>query len=148
MVHSVWPRRVRVFTDTIETYFDSRLDLLERRLKKHGDMLKIRAEEALKKTKTPIGEFRYSVDLEKEMQKFKLRVRLCTCRAAPRGNSSSTSGIDAYDHAVSDVAVHQGRSDPREDFFLPWRHGSRGFGAHVWSGTRVRARSVARMVPN
>jgi hypothetical protein len=63
-------------TDTIETYFDSRLDLLERRLKKHGDKLKTRAEEALKRTKSPMGEFRYSVDLEKEMQKFKFKVRM------------------------------------------------------------------------
>ncbi|GJJ11729.1 hypothetical protein Clacol_005967 [Clathrus columnatus] len=60
--------------DTIETYFDSRIDLLERHLKKQGDKLKIRAEEALKRTKTPMGEFRYSVDLEKELQKFKLKV--------------------------------------------------------------------------
>ncbi|KAF8592473.1 hypothetical protein K439DRAFT_1323528 [Ramaria rubella] len=60
--------------DTVETYFDSRLDLLERRLKKQRDMLKVRAEEALKRTKSPMGEFKYSVDLEKEMQKFKLKV--------------------------------------------------------------------------
>lgn len=63
------------YADTVETYFDSRIDLLERHLKKQGDKLKIRAEEALKRTKTPTGEFRYSVDLEKEMQKFKVKVR-------------------------------------------------------------------------
>lgn len=63
--------------DTIETYFDSRIDLLERHLKKQSDKLKIRAEEALRRTKTPIGEFRYSVDLEKEMQKFKVKVKYC-----------------------------------------------------------------------
>lgn len=57
--------------DTIETFFDSRLDLLERRIKKHGDLLKFRAEEAFKRTRTPIpGE----IDFDKEIQKFKLKV--------------------------------------------------------------------------
>ncbi|KAF8528917.1 hypothetical protein BU17DRAFT_37383 [Hysterangium stoloniferum] len=60
--------------DTIETYFDSRIDLLERRFKKHSEKLKVRAEEALKRTKTPTGEFKYAVDIDKEMQKFKLKV--------------------------------------------------------------------------
>ncbi|KAF8520071.1 hypothetical protein JB92DRAFT_2896136 [Gautieria morchelliformis] len=60
--------------DTIETYFDSRLDLLERRLKKHSDKLKTRAGEALKRTKSPMSDFRYAVDLEKEMLKFKVKV--------------------------------------------------------------------------
>ncbi|KIJ56583.1 hypothetical protein M422DRAFT_22738 [Sphaerobolus stellatus SS14] len=61
--------------DTIETYFDSRIDLLERRLKAHSDKLKVRAEEALKRTKSPMGDFRnYSVDLDKELSKFKLKV--------------------------------------------------------------------------
>jgi hypothetical protein len=31
-------------TDTMETYFDSRIDLLQRQLQKHSDRLKIRAE--------------------------------------------------------------------------------------------------------
>jgi hypothetical protein len=61
--------------DTIETFFDSRLDLLERRLKKHGDMLKFKAEEALKRTRTPI---QGDMDFDKEIQKFKLKVRLLT----------------------------------------------------------------------
>ena len=57
--------------DTIETFFDSRLDLFERRLKKHSDRLKFKAEEALRRTRTPIqGE----MDFDKEIQKFKIKV--------------------------------------------------------------------------
>ncbi|EJD01279.1 uncharacterized protein FOMMEDRAFT_110967 [Fomitiporia mediterranea MF3/22] len=59
--------------DTIETFFDSRMDLLERRLKKHSDKLKMRAEEAFK-FKTPAGELFVAKDLDKEVQKFKLKV--------------------------------------------------------------------------
>jgi len=73
--------------DTLETYFDSRIDLLERRLKKHGDKLKVKAadalkrttSEALKRTKTPTGEIQRlygerSKEVEKELAKFKLNV--------------------------------------------------------------------------
>jgi hypothetical protein len=46
--------------------------LLERRLKKHGDKLRVRAEEVLKRTRTPLpGEL---IDFDKEVQKFKLKV--------------------------------------------------------------------------
>ncbi|KAG8965051.1 hypothetical protein FRC03_001006 [Tulasnella sp. 419] len=59
--------------DTLETYFDSRLDLLERNLKKQGEKLKVRANEGLARMKTPTGE-RYAKDIEKEVQKFKIKV--------------------------------------------------------------------------
>ena len=66
-------------TDTIETFFDSRMDLLERRLKKHYDKLKLRAEEA-SKFKPPSGElFAAGKDIDKEVQKFKLKVNFITC---------------------------------------------------------------------
>lgn len=49
------------------------MDLLERRLKVHSDRIKSRAEEALKRTKA--HELRnYSVDFDKELAKFKLKV--------------------------------------------------------------------------
>ncbi len=62
--------------DTMETYFDSHLDLLQRRLSKQSDKLKMKAEETfndvfkkdLFKIKAPSG------DIEREMQKFKLKV--------------------------------------------------------------------------
>ncbi|KAH8118516.1 hypothetical protein DFH11DRAFT_678400 [Phellopilus nigrolimitatus] len=59
--------------DTIETFFDSRMDLLERRLKKHSDRLKLRAEEAFK-FKAPSGDIFVAKDIEREVQKFKLKV--------------------------------------------------------------------------
>ena len=62
-------------TDTIETFFDSRMDLLERRLKKHSDRLKMRAEEAFK-FKAPAGDLFVGKDLDREVQKFKLKVSI------------------------------------------------------------------------
>ncbi|KZW03895.1 hypothetical protein EXIGLDRAFT_758211 [Exidia glandulosa HHB12029] len=59
--------------DTLETYWDARVDLLERNLKKHSDKIKLRAEEALKRTRPPSGEL-MPKDLEREIQKFKLRI--------------------------------------------------------------------------
>ncbi|OBZ76967.1 hypothetical protein A0H81_03679 [Grifola frondosa] len=68
--------------DTMETYFDSRLDLLQRSLAKHSDRLKLRAEETLnevlKKDVFKEGVFKIvptsSNQIEKEMQRFKLKV--------------------------------------------------------------------------
>ena len=51
------------------------MDLLERRLKKHSDKLKLRAEEAFK-FKAPSGEIFHAKELEREVQKFKLKVRI------------------------------------------------------------------------
>jgi len=73
--------------DTIETFFDSQIDLLERRLKVHSDRLKSRAEEALKRTKA--HELRnYSVDLDKELAKFKLKVSTRMTRLAATWQST------------------------------------------------------------
>ena len=57
----------------METFFDARIDLIQRTLTKHGDRLKIRAEEAMNKMKTPAGED-LAENLDREMQKFKLKV--------------------------------------------------------------------------
>ncbi|KAI0796493.1 hypothetical protein C8Q75DRAFT_790674 [Abortiporus biennis] len=62
--------------DTMETYFDSRLDLIQRRLSKQSDRLKMKAEEAFNdvlrkdvfKIKAPSG------DLEREMKKYKQKM--------------------------------------------------------------------------
>ena len=67
----------------METYFDSRLDLLQRNLAKHSDRLKVKADKALQemlkkdfvnKLKSPSGEI-IADNLEREMQKFRLKVR-------------------------------------------------------------------------
>lgn len=73
--------------DTLETYFDSRLDLLQRNLAKHSDRLKMRAEgtlqEVMKKDLFKIVPTK-SNHLEREVQKFKLKVsqRLMTATVA------------------------------------------------------------------
>ncbi|KAJ3479336.1 hypothetical protein NLI96_g9123 [Meripilus lineatus] len=65
--------------DTMETYFDSHIDLLQRQLSKQSDKLKMRAEEKindvlkkdlfkLNKIKAPSG------DLERELNKFKIKM--------------------------------------------------------------------------
>ncbi|KZT12897.1 uncharacterized protein LAESUDRAFT_638692 [Laetiporus sulphureus 93-53] len=75
--------------DTLETYFDSRIDLLQRRLAKKSEKFKMRAEETLNemfkrdlfKRKPSIGT---SQQFEREMQKFKFKVssRLISLAAA------------------------------------------------------------------
>lgn len=66
----------------METYFDSRLDLLQRSLAKHSDRLKVKADlafqevfkkERLKQMRSPSGEV-LTDNLDREMQKFKLKV--------------------------------------------------------------------------
>ncbi|EKM59425.1 uncharacterized protein PHACADRAFT_249903 [Phanerochaete carnosa HHB-10118-sp] len=67
--------------DTMETFFDSRLDLLQRNLAKQSDRLKMKADQALqglrkdllKQMKSQSGEV-LTDNLEREMQKFKLKV--------------------------------------------------------------------------
>ena len=73
----------------METYFDSHLDLLQRQLVKTSDRLKMRAEATLndlkKKEVLKDNNFKLihasNLQLEREMQRYKLKVRTC----APRG---------------------------------------------------------------
>ncbi|KAG9317156.1 hypothetical protein JVU11DRAFT_1348 [Chiua virens] len=58
--------------DTMETYFDSRLDLLQRQIQKHSDRLKMKAEEALKK-RAQSGDV-LAENLDREIKNFKLKV--------------------------------------------------------------------------
>lgn len=60
-------------TDTLETYWDSRMDLLERRIKSQSERLKSRANEHLAKIKTPSGD-KYARDIENEVKRFKVKV--------------------------------------------------------------------------
>ncbi|QRV76620.1 membrane protein [Ceratobasidium sp. AG-Ba] len=83
--------------DTLETYFDSRIDLLERRFKQHSDRWKRKAgialkrttSEALKRTKTPTAELsrlydERSKEFEVELAKYKqkLQDRMSTVQKA------------------------------------------------------------------
>lgn len=63
---------MRHTTDTMETFFDSRIDLLQRQLSKQTEKLKLRAEGVIKarKVRTPGGE-----DIDREVRRLKLGVR-------------------------------------------------------------------------
>lgn len=58
--------------DTMETFFDSRLDLLQRQIQKHSDRLKSKAEEALKKRVQSSDLLAENFD--REIKNFKLKV--------------------------------------------------------------------------
>ncbi|KAG1773853.1 hypothetical protein EDD22DRAFT_3509 [Suillus occidentalis] len=58
--------------DTMETFFDSRLDLLQRQIQKHSDKLKSKAEEALKK-RVQSGDL-LAENFDREVKNFKLKV--------------------------------------------------------------------------
>lgn len=66
------------YVDTIETYFDSHVDLLQRKLQKQSDKLKSAAEEAFKirdlKIKDLSGDL-LAENLEREIKSFKVKVR-------------------------------------------------------------------------
>jgi hypothetical protein len=64
-------------SDTVETYFDSHVDLLQRKLQKHSDRLKLKAGETMKdlKIKDLSGDL-LSENLEREIKNFKLKVRV------------------------------------------------------------------------
>ncbi|KAJ6538968.1 hypothetical protein B0H19DRAFT_1269345 [Mycena capillaripes] len=57
--------------DTVETYFDSHVDLLQRKLQKHSDRLKMRAEETFK-IRDLSGDL-LAENFEREFKGFKLR---------------------------------------------------------------------------
>ncbi|KAI0092436.1 hypothetical protein BDY19DRAFT_983147 [Irpex rosettiformis] len=65
--------------DTMETYFDSRIDLLQRSLVKHSDKLKMKADQAFqdmikrRQVKSPSGE-NLTENIDRELQKFRLKV--------------------------------------------------------------------------
>ncbi|KAI0698601.1 hypothetical protein BC835DRAFT_1333991 [Cytidiella melzeri] len=65
--------------DTMETYFDSRIDLLQRSLAKHSDKIKMKADQAFQDMlkrgpiRSPSGEI-LTENLDREMQKFKLKI--------------------------------------------------------------------------
>ena len=75
----------------METYFDSHIDLLQRNLAKTSDRLKMRAEETINDIKKDVlkdGVFKImpasSVQLERELQRYKLKVRTCARTGFPR----------------------------------------------------------------
>ena len=81
---SLWPSNERSdaqysplddISDTVETYFDSHVDLLQRKLQKHSDRLKMKAEEQRFKIKDLSGDLLSTENFDKEMKNMKLKVR-------------------------------------------------------------------------
>lgn len=95
------PRIQRVLADTVETYFDSRLDLLQRRMTKHSDRLKMKAQSKFNdvfkkdvfKLKSVNGDL-LTDNLDREMQKFKLRVRCALSPTIPVADSLYVSQMN------------------------------------------------------
>lgn len=65
-----------VYADTVETYFDSHVDLLQRKLQKHSDRLKMKAEEF--KIRDLSGDL-LAENFDREFKNFKLKVRAAPC---------------------------------------------------------------------
>lgn len=66
-----------VYPDTVETYFDSHVDLLQRKLQKHSDRLKMKAEETFKIKDLSIKDLSSDMlaeHFEREFKSFKLKV--------------------------------------------------------------------------
>jgi hypothetical protein len=66
------------YPDTVETYFDSHVDLLQRKLQKHGDRLKMKAEETFKIKDLSIKDLSSEMlaeHFEREFKSFRLKVR-------------------------------------------------------------------------
>ncbi|KAJ8589894.1 hypothetical protein M405DRAFT_737856 [Rhizopogon salebrosus TDB-379] len=71
-----------VAIDTMETFFDSRLDLLQRQIQKHSDRLKFKAEEALKKRVQSSDVLAENFDREVKNFKLKVSARMQTLAAS------------------------------------------------------------------
>ncbi|KAJ7477100.1 hypothetical protein B0H11DRAFT_1726499 [Mycena galericulata] len=67
-----WAPSAFTLLDTVETYFDSHVDLLQRQLQKHSDRLKMRAEETFK-IRDISGDV-LAENFERELKGFKLRI--------------------------------------------------------------------------
>ena len=130
-------------SDTFETYFDSHVDLLQRKLQKHSDRLKLKAEGTFKikdlKIKDLSGDI-LAENFEREIKNFKLKVcRLHMCCQASHGFNATDTDIYAYDLIVRFLAVSQGCSYTREDFIFLRRHERAPFNSLVWTGSPVRS---------
>ena len=72
----MWHLTMFTLSDTIETYFDSHVDLLQRKLQKHSDRLKLKAEETFKIKDLKIKDLSGDLlsDNLREIKNFKLKV--------------------------------------------------------------------------
>ena len=88
--------------DTMETYFDSHVDLLQRRLQKHSDRLKMKAEETFK-MRDLSGDL-LAENFEKEVKNFKLKVCF-NIRRSQHTTSPLDAGRTTYEQANYDMEI-------------------------------------------
>ena len=96
----------------METYFDSRIDLIQRSLQKHSDRLKMRAEETLEtfKIRDLSGDL-LAENFDREVRSFKLKVRIEFKRVITRmvDHDESLLGLQAHDAISRVLAICQSR---------------------------------------
>lgn len=84
--------------DTLETFFGSHVDLLQRRLQRHSDRLKSKADEVLRRRNSSSPGENVIANLEREAKAFQLKVVL-TCLLIRTGlaHFDSFQGFFPYD---------------------------------------------------
>ena len=128
-------------TDTIETYFDSHVDLLQRKLQKQSDKLKLAAEEAFKikdlKIKDLSGDL-LAENLEREIKGFKVKVNFVVVSVACCQAETFGLAIDAHDLFGCLLAISKGHPYAWKSFVLPWCHEPSILFPSLCKGTPVR----------
>lgn len=129
-----------VVQDTVETYFDSHVDLIQRKLQKqlqkHSDRLKLKAEEF--KIKDLSGDL-LAENFEREIKNFKLKVRY-KLAISPLKNFNLVNLKDFHPYGLLGciMAVCKGRPHTREGFILLRCHDPPLLRFDVWNASRVR----------
>lgn len=135
----------------METYFDSRLDLIQRQLAKRSEKLKMWAEETINDVfKKDLFKRRASMhttqQFDIEMQKFKAKVSsFLPIRASPF-LSFYGLGVRKGNQVVINMAHLQCCTTTRETDFLLGRHVPFDHIFTRWDGSRVRTRSFIQHV--
>jgi hypothetical protein len=117
----------------METYFDSRIDLIQRSFQKHSDRLKMKAEEF--KIRDISGDV-LAENLEREIKNFKLKVRFASFLKILIITRNVT-GLDTHDAIVCVVAIGQSRSHPRKGLLFLWSHVTATLGSDARNGASV-----------
>ncbi|KAF8826666.1 hypothetical protein HHX47_DHR5000109 [Lentinula edodes] len=121
----------------METFFDSHVDLLQRKLQRHSDRLKMKAEEALKMRDFSAAGDQLAENFEKEVKSFKLKVGRNTLPDLVL-LIVSFLGVLTDDQACELMAISKGCPNAREDFLFLRCYVSVIFCVNVWASSSVR----------
>jgi hypothetical protein len=123
-------------TDTVETYWDSHVDLLQRRLQKHSDRLKMRAEETFK-IRDLSGDL-LAENFEREFKSFRLRVSSRMTKLSSSWQSAKVVRTREKLRCGQPRPVLFAIIDASATQFLLWCDDFGLFRPPLWSGTTVR----------